>query len=280
MDTTNEPNMSASPSTRNQVLFYGCTIGCCLTLLWIAMHLFGSGKTDDVLSSLTAKDHVLLEQLVDDRINHFFAVQQQKLIDQKLSKYALASNSNSSPKPIYGNEQARFTLVEFSDLECPYCKRYHGIPKEVVDKSNGLVNWEWVHMPLEFHNPAAKVLAHVSECVRDVTGNQAFWAFLDEVFRESAGNGQGVPSITKLIADVGGDPKSVSDCVNGGSHLAKLKMQLARAEQMNVTSTPTTFVVDNQTGKYIQLKGAVPASSLEQTIEALIQQSQQVSSNP
>lgn len=155
-------------------------------------------------------------------IESYAQQEQERISAQKLQKYAVAPQGLVDGKRIYGSPNAQFTLVEFSDLECPYCKRFHSTAKEVVDQSNGLVNWEWRHMPLDFHQPVAGIEAHAAECVGELAGNRAFWAYLDEIFAESRGNGQGTKNLAELATALGVDGNEFRACMQSGRHQAKV----------------------------------------------------------
>lgn len=137
------------------------------------------------------------QKAVIGAIENYGQQQQAQVAARKMEQYAAAPEKLADGKHIYGSMTAQFTLVEFSDFECPYCKRFHPTAKEVVDQSNGLVNWEWKHMPLGFHQPAAGIEAHAAECVGELAGNRAFWVYMDEIFANTKGNGQGTNELTK-----------------------------------------------------------------------------------
>jgi len=187
----------------------------------------------------------------------------------KLEKYANAQEEVPGGKHIYGNLKARFSLVEFSDLECPFCKRFHDTPRELVDVSNGNVNWQWMHLPLDFHNPAAKVEAHAAECVAEQKGNRAFFAFLEDVFTESAGNGQGAKNIAAMAASFGVDEQEFVACMKEGRYNSKIEEHTDKARQKGISGTPATFVVDNQTGNMQLVSGAQPGQALLAAISKL-----------
>ena len=173
-------------------------------------------------------------------------------------------------KSIYGNVNARFTLVEFSDLECPFCKRFHETPKQLVDNSKGNVNWQWKHLPLGFHNPAAKRQAMAAECVREQKGNKAFWVFIDDVFQHSRGNGQGVPNLAALVEGVGADVDQVQECMSEGRYSDKIDQEAQQAANNGINGTPATFVVDNTTGKTQLLTGAQPPQAIMAAIRKMM----------
>ena len=93
-------------------------------------------------------------------------------IKAKKEKYANAANTVPEERHLYGNVNARFVIKEFSDLECPYCKRFFETPKAVADRSNGQVAVEWFHTPLSFHDPVATNEAVATECVAKLGGNR------------------------------------------------------------------------------------------------------------
>lgn len=177
--------------------------------------------------------------------------------------------SNATDKRIYGNLNATFTLVEFSDLECPYCKKFHTTPKSIVDESNGFVNWEWKHLPLGFHNPAAEIGAYAAECAGKVKDNKSAWAMMDLYFRKSGGNGAGVEDVNVLAKSLGIDPVGFKECMSSPDIKAKVAADVSLATRSGISGTPATFVVDNRTGKSILLGGAQPIEAFGTTMKKL-----------
>lgn len=80
-----------------------------------------------------------------------------------------------------GAVDAPITIIEYSDLECPFCQRAHPTIQSLV-KENSDVSWVYRHLPLEAIHPTARPLAEGSECAAELGGNDAFWAFIDKVF--------------------------------------------------------------------------------------------------
>lgn len=80
---------------------------------------------------------------------------------------------------IWGKSNAEVFVIEYSDLECPYCKKIHSTLKEIVDESNGSIAWIYRHWVV---HPNALPKAGASECVAKIKGNDAFWKYTELVF--------------------------------------------------------------------------------------------------
>lgn len=215
--------------------------------------------------------------------SHLEGKEQERMATRRveiLAPWADAADLNEVGKRFYGSLNAEFTLVEFSDLECSFCKRFHDTPKQLVDQSKGKINWEWQHYPLPFHNPAAEKAAHAAECVAEEAGNQAFWAFTGEWFARSAMNGQGYSEIELLAQELGATPKAFSECMASGRYKPMIKAQMDKGTALGVTGTPATVVVDNSTGRQMLVKGAQEPQALLQAMGQLIQQRNQPAPNP
>ena len=87
---------------------------------------------------------------------------------------------------IRGNPNAPIVIVEYSDLECPFCKSFHETMNKVMANygNDGKVAWVYRQFPLEQLHPNAPTLAQASECVAELGGNDAFWKFSDKIFNE------------------------------------------------------------------------------------------------
>ena len=73
-----------------------------------------------------------------------------------------------------GPADAQITLIEYSDFECPFCKKFHSTMKEVLDAYPGKIKWVYRHYPLSFHANAGKE-AEASECAYELGGHEKFW---------------------------------------------------------------------------------------------------------
>ncbi|MBX2807155.1 MAG: thioredoxin domain-containing protein [Cellvibrionaceae bacterium] len=219
--------------------------------------------------NLLDEDEQRVNDYVDNRIDIYVDRWKRQKIAKTLDAYKLANEQVKGEDYVYGSEDARFTLMEFSDLECPYCKRFHETPKKIVDISEGMVNWKWKHLPLQFHNPAAFKGAHAAECVGSIEGNRAFWVYLDQVFDATRGNGQGVNDLGELAAKIGVDEQQFLTCANSGRFVDKINRDLALAKERHITSTPVTLVIDTKTGKRVQLRGAQSAEAILSTIQRI-----------
>src|SRR3990167_11318401 len=80
---------------------------------------------------------------------------------------------------IRGNPDAPVKIVEYSDTECPFCKRFHDTMKQVMDEygKTGKVAWVYRNFPLDQLHPKARNEAIALECAGDQGGNDPFWAY-------------------------------------------------------------------------------------------------------
>lgn len=212
-------------------------------------------KSKSVKQESLSADSSTLNQHIDVRIDQYVARVKQRKVDQKFTAYEGAAEHTQSGKRIYGNEQARFTLVGYSDIECPYCRKFHSTPKGIVDASNGLVSWEFVHLPLPFHNPAAFTGAVAAECAGELAGNRGFWVYLQSLFDNTKGNGKGAGDLVALAGEIGIDEQAFAHCMESGKHREKVAADLQKAKDLGVNSTPATFIVDNRTGQSTLVRG-------------------------
>src|SRR6188768_113809 len=112
-----------------------------------------------------------------------------------------------SDDPVWGAATAKVTLVEFSDLQCPFCSRVHPTIKSLQAKYGpDQLRVVFKHSPLPFH-PNARPAAKVADAVLHQGGSAAFFAFLDLAFDEQRKLGD--EALAAWVARVGLDPKVV-----------------------------------------------------------------------
>lgn len=81
---------------------------------------------------------------------------------------------------VRGSENPIITIVEYSDIDCPFCQKLHGTLKTFL-ADNDNVRWVYRHMPITGLHPDAYKKAMATECVYELSGNNEakFWKFLD-----------------------------------------------------------------------------------------------------
>lgn len=199
-------------------------------------------------------------------------IQDDKVAQQQADLYKNwdATGVSKDGHYLYGNPSARFTLVNYSDLECPFCKRFHETPKYLVDSAkNGMVNWEWRHFPLSFHEPVASKAAMMAECVAQQKGGKGFWAFTEYWFSNTAANGQGFAGADGTPALFGLDKAKYDACLKDPVVIKRIKDDMQAGNAAGVTGTPATVIVDNQTGQTETVVGAQPFAAFVKVIEGM-----------
>ena len=169
---------------------------------------------------------------------------------------------------LLGPADARWTVTEFADLECPYCKIYTPALKAWVQQQKS-VNLQWHHLPLDFHGSAAITEAKIVECAGELNGAPAFWQAVDQVFERTRSNGLGFNGQLD-INDV--SHQALMACAANNKQIAlRISRQAEEAMKSGVTSTPTVLIRDNKTGRSLKLEGPADDVMLLSAIDLLIE---------
>ncbi|MBI2124072.1 MAG: DsbA family protein, partial [Candidatus Wildermuthbacteria bacterium] len=118
---------------------------------------------------------------------------------------------------IRGNVNAEVTIVEYSDLECPFCKNFHATMHQLVTAYPEQVAWVYRHFPLDQLHPKARKEAEATECAYELGGNEKFWAYTDKVFEITpSNNGLDPAKLSEITEQVGLDRQNFEACLAGG----------------------------------------------------------------
>ena len=220
----------------------------------------GSGEvTDEEVKAFAASNPNLKGKEVDEnlanRIKAFLGQQKQQraivAVFEKLKKEAGVEMNLPQPelekvafdlagRPTKGKADAKVTIVEFSDFECPFCSRaVEGVEKLVEAYPND-VKVVFMHFPLSMH-PRALPAAIASQCA-NVQGK--FWTFHDELFEN-----QREMSDEKLQAyaeKTGLDVDKFKKCVADPATEAFVKKDMEQGNEAGVQGTPSFFINGEQ----------------------------------
>lgn len=165
--------------------------------------------------------------------------------------------------PVKGNSNAKLTIVEFADYQCPFCARYQkdtlpGILKDYVDTGKA----RFVFKNLAFLGKESTDAANAALCAKE---QNKFWEYHDKLFDSQDGENRGGFAPDKLkgfAADLGLNTAQFNSCLDAQKYNAQVTADNAEANKNGFQSTPstavgTTAIVGAQ--PYAQFKTAIDA---------------------
>ena len=180
----------------------------------------------------------------------------------------------SAPAPFndLGRADAPVSMIEFTDLQCPYCARYAAetfprIRAEYID--TGKLRYASRDLPLPFHS-FAKTAAIAARCA----GEQGrFWEFRDALFARQSSLG-GEP-YAALAGELGLDVERLEACRRDGRQAAAVQADVELARYNSIGSTPTFVIGNIVDGQFVgeRFSGAQPFEVFKEKIEAALQRS-------
>lgn len=167
---------------------------------------------------------------------------------------------------VLGNPDAPVTIVEFSDFQCPYCRRFwqETVPQLKSEYlATGKAKFIYRDFPLSQIHPGAMPAAEGAECAGD---QDRYWDMHDVVFAEQARQGQGtvefgVADIKKWAAEIGLNMPAFNECLDSGKYRQEVEKDYADGANAGVSGTPATFI----NGRLVT--GAQPFAAFKQIID-------------
>ncbi len=168
----------------------------------------------------------------------------------------------------YGASNGEIAIIEYSDIECPFCRRHHnnGTLDKVVEKFPGKVKVLFKHFPLWFHKDAQKWWEAL-ECIGEQLWQEWFYNYLQKAY---ASGYTSIEDLTKLAWEIGANVQNFTQCVNSDKYAQKVKDQMAQWQNLfKVSWTPWNIVLNLKTGKRVIVSWAYPVSEFESKIKEL-----------
>jgi protein-disulfide isomerase len=168
-----------------------------------------------------------------------------------------------SGDPVKGDNNARLTLIEFSEFQCPFCVRHVNQTLPDLERDyikTGKIKYVFKSFPLETMHPLALKAAEAGDCA----GEQGkFWEMHDRLFaHQDQLTPDKLPSHAK---EIGLDMPKFQACLSSGKYAAEVQKSIAEGKKAGVTATPTFFIAVGQPNdpKVKALKGIVGAKKYE-----------------
>lgn len=170
---------------------------------------------------------------------------------------------------IKGDKNADILWIEYSDLECPFCKRLHdsGAISNLEKKYGNKLAVTFKHYPLPFHQQAIPG-ALAAECVGEAGGANKYFAFVEGVFKKGTPTQETIDAVVK---EIGLDSKKIQSCVDSNKFKSVIDAQMSEgSSKFGVNGTPGNVLINTKTGKYEVVSGAQPEANFAAAIDRLL----------
>ena len=191
--------------------------------------------------------------------------------------------ASTDDDPVLGDENAPITVIEFSDYQCPFCRKFWTetfpqVKSEYID--TGKVKFVYRDFPLTSIHPAAVPAAEAANCVREKGGDEAYFKMHDKIFQEGnildggdpitgpvKGTAQfGAVELKKWAQEIGYD---ISSCLDSGKYKNEIAKDINDATVAGGQGTPFFVVMKSGDKEGILLSGAYPFSTFQQILDGI-----------
>ncbi len=164
--------------------------------------------------------------------------------------------------PVLGDSNAKLTIVEFGDFQCPFCGRFHKdtlsqIKKDYIE--TGKVKFVFKH--LAFLGKESTDAANAAECAKE---QGKFYEYHDELYNNQSGENQGafaINNLKKFAINIGLNASQFNQCLDTQKYNAHVQADNAEANRLGFNSTPSTVIGDTP------IIGAQPYNSFKTIID-------------
>jgi protein-disulfide isomerase len=173
---------------------------------------------------------------------------------------------------ILGNPAAAVKFVEYSDVDCPFCKNFKDTMESVMATygAGGNVAWVYRHLPVTDQHPNAQAHAEASECIAAEGGTSAFFKFIDALNAAAPGTTQFDPTkYGPVVEKMGLDTSAFTTCLTNHTYQKRVADEAANALAAGAGGTPFTVILIKGQPP-VSISGAFSLSQMKQiTDEAL-----------
>jgi len=169
--------------------------------------------------------------------------------------------------PVQGPKDALVTIVEFSDFQCPFCKRVEDTLKQVHDKYGNDVRVVWKDLPLPFH-PRAIPASTLARVAYKQKGSKAFWDAHHALFESQPKLEDS--DLESVAQKLGITWNAVKSAIDDKKFQAKMDANSDLANDLNARGTPHFFV------NGFRLSGAQPFEKFQEVIDAQLSKAKSI----
>ncbi len=170
---------------------------------------------------------------------------------------------------VRGNPNAKYLLIEYSDYECPFCKRFDATVKQLMEENKDLA-YVYRHYPLDSLHSQARDEAIAAECVARLGGEDAFWVFNDIIYEVTPSNdGLNLAELPKYAENAGVSAAEFMACYENKETKNIVEEQFQSGVKYGINGTPGSFLINTKAKKAVLIPGALPIEQIRLALEKI-----------
>jgi len=174
---------------------------------------------------------------------------------------------------ILWNPDAKISFVEYSDLECPFCKRLHeaGTIEQILSVYKDKVNFIFKQFPLDFHANSQKE-HEAALCAWNLGWSDKYYKYITAIFKRTNSNGYwfSLDALVPLAKELWLSESKFKTCLDSGKNASRVQSETSEWQSFGVTWTPWNVIINKETWEYKLLPGAYPFANFKTIIDGFL----------
>ncbi len=220
----------------------------------IVARMFGMDAQSNVVGDQFDKD-LQQEKMQQAREDYFQSLREQAGVKIYLLPAPIAVGFD--PARVRGNPDAKITMIEFSDYQCPFCLQAYTTVKNILKKYNGKVRLAYRDLPLL---PIAQGVPGSAEAARCAGEQGKFWEYHDLLFENQDSFGEA--AFKEFGESLQLNAEQFASCLASGKFKAPVQQDFQEGIRLGIKGTPAFFI------NGVMVSGAQPQSEFEEIIDA------------
>ena len=177
----------------------------------------------------------------------------EQAIPEDVQRYEIPEDDD----PVFGSADAPITIIEFSDYECPYCRKWHQeVWPEIQAKYGDQVRLVYRDFPLYSIHPNASAAAEAANCAGK---QERYWEFNEMLYNIEQGLSS--DAYVSFATELNLNLADFNKCIEDGTQKEEVEADFNYASELGVRSTPTFFI------NGLAVVGAQPFEVFQQVID-------------
>ncbi len=175
---------------------------------------------------------------------------------------------------ILGNKNAQVALIEYTDLQCPFCRKFKPTIDQIMANYGDKLMYVPRHFPLASIHPYAQKMAEAAECAFKLGGDTKFWEFTNKLYADfdptTGAQKYTDADLPGIAAGIGLNQAAVKSCIDSGEMTAKVNADYEDGLKWGVSGTPSSFVINLKTGAVKAISGALPYDQVKSAVDSVM----------